>query len=111
MTRFSSRKDRRSVEPNTRSDYDTACAIVCRLGKNVVPADVEDYSDDEIGFVARVLREESCTPAVFTWLDEKPGNSGWGGYQGLHGEWHYRLRRFRNRAPRDVFNKAVGFGR
>jgi hypothetical protein len=93
-----------------RDPYDVACAIVCRLGAHVVPDSVEDNTDSEIEFVGRVLSEEGCTPDVFTMLDERPGNSYWNGYEGFHGEWHYRLRRFRNRAPREVFSKAAGFG-
>lgn len=33
---------------------------------------------------------------LFRLLDEKPGTSHWGGYKGLAGEWHYKLRRVRN---------------
>lgn len=93
-----------------RSDYDTAIAIVCRLGKLVAPAETLTDRDAEIAFVGRVLTEECCRPAVFRLLDEKPGTSSWGGYEGIHGEWHYRLRRFRNGAPRDLFRAAVQAG-
>jgi len=33
---------------------------------------------------------------LFRLLDEKPGTGHWGGYKGLTGEWHYKLRRVRN---------------
>jgi len=91
-----------------RSDHDIAVAIVARLGRDVAPPRTLSDPDAEIDFVCRVLSEERCRPAVFRLLDEKPGGSTWRGYEGLHGEWHYRLRRFRNHAPRDLFNRAVG---
>lgn len=94
----------------TRDPHDTALAIVCRLGKDVAPPETLTDRDAEIAFVGRVLTEEGCTPAAFRMLDEKPGRSSWGGYKGLHGEWHYRLRRFRNSAPRALFVAAVGYG-
>jgi hypothetical protein len=94
-----------------RSTEETALAIVCRLGRKVAPEGTLDDRDAEIAFVGRVLAEEGCTPAAFWLLDEKPGRSSWGGYDGLHGEWHYRLRRFRNGAPRDQFDAAIGFSR
>lgn len=91
-----------------RDRYTVACAIVCRLGLHVAPPETIDDPDAEVAFVGRVLLEEGCTPDVFQLLDEKPGNSIWGGYEGLHGEWHHRLRRFRNKAPRELFNSALG---
>jgi hypothetical protein len=93
-----------------RSDHEIALAVVCRLGVKVAPPDSLTDRDAEIAFVGRVLTEEGCRPEVFRLLDEKPGTSSWGGYEGLHGEWHYRLRRFRNGAPRPLFNAAAGFG-
>lgn len=90
-----------------RDSIKIAQAIVCRLGKNVAPPSTLDDGEKEIEFVGRVLAEEGCTPAVFQMLDEKPGKSIWGGYEGLQGEWHYRLRRFRNRAGRERFTAAI----
>ena len=106
MTRKTTRKSARTTDA-----FNVALAIVCRLGRNVAPADTLDDAAAEIAFVARVLTEEGCTPGVFRMLDEEPGKSSWGGYEGLHGEWHYRLRRFRNGANREVFVAALGGAR
>ncbi len=100
---------RYSVEENTRSELDTCCAIVCRLGHDARPEGLEDEAA-AFEFVARVLIEERCTPSIFRRLDEKPGSSAWGGYRGLLGEWHCYLRRFRNAAPRELFHKALSGG-
>jgi len=77
-----------------RPDIRICQAVVCRLGNNVVP----DFKTDahERLFVNRVLLEEGATYSEFRLLDEKPGRDDWNGYEGLHGEWHHRLRRNRN---------------
>jgi hypothetical protein len=44
--------------------------------------------------VGEILLEHKVTPAEFIEMDERPGR--WG-YQINGREWHYKLRRFRNR--------------
>jgi hypothetical protein len=90
-----------------RSESRICQAIVCRLGDEVRPEGLEHGTEAEYKFVARVLSEEGCTPTVFERLDSKPGHYEWNGYQGYHGEWHHTLRRFRNNASRELFNKAL----
>ena len=81
----------RNPQPESRR---RCMAIVCRLGANVRPE--FEAPGDEGRFVLRVLREEKATIDDFFWLDEKPGNDAWNGYEGFHGEWHSILRRARN---------------
>ena len=45
--------------------------------------------------MGRVIEEEKITFADFMELDERPGQYP-GGYDGLHGAWHFRLRQWRN---------------
>lgn len=74
-------------------------AVVTRLGDDVVPdfpTHLQDTGETEMEFVGRVLREEGITYSDFRSLDESPGNYQIGGYEGYHGAWHHRLRRWRN---------------
>lgn len=78
--------------------------IVDRLGAPDAPMD-EDGDDPMIlnHFVCNVLLSENACRQDFTLLDEKPGSSYWGGYRFRmkegepSREWHWRLRRVRNR--------------
>jgi len=100
------------ADVHDRGDHETALSIVCRLGIDVAPAaTLEHASPALVEFVTRVLVEEGCTSSVFRMLDEGPGNDCWGGYDGLHGAWHHRLRQWRNVAPRDAFSRALGLDR
>ena len=87
---------------------DRQLAVVCRLGVDCTPDYVRlDPDTHLLGFVARVLEEEHITYADFVELDERPGQYP-GGYEGIHGEWHFRLRQWRNNAavPMTFFKEA-----
>ena len=77
------------------SGYDRQLSVVCRLGVDCTPDYVTADPDELLGFVRRVLDEEHITYGDFVELDERPGQYP-GGYGGLHGEWHFRLRQWRN---------------
>ena len=79
----------------TREARDRQLAVVCRLGVDCTPDYVTNDPDELLGFVGRVLKEEGITFADFVELDERPGQYP-GGYDGIHGAWHFRLRQWRN---------------
>ena len=79
----------------TREARDRQLAVVCRLGVDCTPDYVTNNPDELLGFVGRVLDEEGITFADFVELDERPGQYP-GGYDGIHGAWHFRLRQWRN---------------
>jgi hypothetical protein len=79
------KKKRREGEARQR-------AVIARLGMRATgPIDPSEL----LNFVSRVLKEEGITRDDFNELDERPGQYS-GGYNGPNGEWHFRLRRWRN---------------
>ena len=75
--------------------YERQMAVIGRLGVEVTPDYVTEDPDKLLGFVERVLDEEGITRDDFIELDSRPGQYD-GGYNGLFGEWHFRIRQWRN---------------
>lgn len=73
---------------------DRQIAVVRRIGDDVVPH--FDRDEDSHAYVAAVMKQEGITYADFVELDERPGKPSYGGYDGINGAWHHRLRRARN---------------
>ena len=65
--------------------------------------DPEDQPEILNDRVRDVLLGERATMADFRFLDEKPGAAPGGGYRWGQGEWHWKLRRVRNRAGKALF--------
>jgi len=84
----------------TPDAYSRQLAVVARLGVEATPDYVAERPSYLFGFVERVLSEEGVTLSDFRELDERPGQYP-GGYAGLHGEWHFRLRQWRNSGSAD----------